>query len=377
MKKILFIITGIIIIGGIVWAVYTWLPVSIWQEPPGSQITTQSPSGVAVETVADNLRAPWAIDFTETGDIFFTERPGRVRVIQDGELRKKPILTLPRAESEGGTLGLALDPNFSSNQYVYVYYTTAKPTNRISRYRFNGDALVEETVLVNKIPGAEFHNGGRIAFGPDGKLYAGTGDARTPASAQNKDSLAGKILRINPDGSKPVDNPDPNSFVYSYGHRNVQGLDWDPNGSLYATEHGPQAHDEVNEIEPGANYGWPAAEGSIELDSRTDAPVVNYRNPVKSSGSLTWAPSGAVFYDTDVLPESWRGTFIFAGLRSESLWQLDTATNQIKSIFKNEYGRLRTIQEGPNGRLYMLTSNRDGRGSPNPDDDKILRITPQ
>ncbi len=365
----------IVVLAGLAWLAYTSLPVSPIQEPPGSEVTSGSAPGVTVDTVASNLNAPWAIDITPSGDIFFTERPGNVRVIQDGELRQEPVLELPQAESEGGTLGLALDPDFAANQYIYVYYTTTEQTNRVSRFRFNGDALVEEEVLVDNIPGAAFHNGGRIEFGPNGMLYAGTGDARTPSSAQDKDSLAGKILRIATNGSTPVDNPDPNSYVYSYGHRNVQGLTWDSDGELYATEHGPQANDEINLIEADTNYGWPEVEGNFDTTNGRP-PVDNYRNPVQSSGNVTWAPSGATFYTAESLPTVWHDTFLFGGLRSQSLWRYDPESDQLENLFEDAYGRLRTIQQGPGGNLYMLTSNRDGRGDPGENDDRILKITP-
>lgn len=377
MKKPAYIIgTGIIVIGVLGWLVYAHLPVAPLQQPPGSDVASTTTPGVTVETVASNLDAPWAIDFTHTGDIFFTERPGRVRLIEDGTLQDQPLLDLPHADSEGGTLGLALDPDFADNQYVYIYYTTAEQTNRISRFRFNGNEFVEEKKLVDNIPGAAFHNGGRIAFGPNGKLYAGTGDARTPSSAQDKDSLAGKILRINPDGDTPVDNPNGNSYVYSYGHRNVQGLAWDEDDNLYATEHGSQAKDEINRIQPDANYGWPEVEG--HFNTQTGRPPVNdYRNPVKSSGGVTWAPSGATFYTGNEFPIVWHDTLLFAGLRSQSIWRFDPNTNKVERLFENVYGRLRTIQQSPDGDLYMLTSNRDGRGEPSEDDDRILRISPK
>lgn len=375
-SKILVTIITVIAVTGIGWFVYDRLPVAVLSDPPGTETKERSAQGVTVESVAENLEAPWALDFTRDGDMFFTERSGRVRLIQDGELREEPLRKLPRAESEGGTLGIALDPDFGTNQYVYIYYTTSNLTNRIARYRFNGDELVEERLLVDDIPGAQFHNGGRIMFGPDGKLYAGTGDAEDAELAQDKSSLAGKILRINPDGDIPLDNPDPNSYVYSSGHRNVQGLDWDTNGDLYATEHGPQARDEINKIEAGANYGWPEVEGRVELGPRADAPVADYRNPVKSSGSVTWAPSGAVFYNQETLPPAWQGTFIFAGLRSESVWRYDPTTGQLERLFNERYGRLRAVTDGPEGDLYVLTSNRDGRGDPEPSDDRILRIAP-
>jgi glucose/arabinose dehydrogenase len=352
------------------------LPVAPIAEPPGSQVERGEIPGVTIETVASNLNVPWDLDFTQDGDIFFTQRPGTVKRIQGGELQESAILELPRAESEGGTMGLALDPDFASNQYVYIYYTGAEQTNRVSRFRFNGDKLVEEKILVDNIPGAAFHNGGRIEFGPNGMLYAGTGDARTPASAQDMESRAGKILRIAPDGSIPVDNPDPNSYVYSHGHRNVQGLAWDGDGQLYATEHGSKARDEINLIKPGANYGWPEVEGNADNPS-TRPPVENYQDPARSSGNITWAPSGAAFYTGEALPTRWHDRLLFAGLRSRSLWRYDPASGRLERLLHNTHGRLRTVHQGPDEKLYLLTNNGDGRGDPGENDDRILRISPQ
>lgn len=353
-----------------------FLPVAIWQEPPGSTVNHVTVEGTEVETVAENLHAPWSIDFGPEGDIFFTERLGRVRWIEDGNLHEDPVLTLPNAADEGGTLGIALDPNFATNRYIYVYYTATDDTNQVSRFRFNGEELVEETPIIEDIPGSAIHNGGRLAFGPEGDLYITTGDADQPENAQDEDSLAGKILRVEADGKIPPDNPSADSPVYSRGHRNIQGLGWNQDGELYVTEHGPQAHDEINQIEAGANYGWPIVEGYIETGPAADAPVANYRNPVKSSEDVTWAPSGATFYIGDKLPEAWHDKFLFAGLRSQTIWRLNVDTGDLKNLFDQEYGRLRDIQQGPDGYLYVLTSNRDGRGNPAENDDRILRIVP-
>jgi glucose/arabinose dehydrogenase len=376
MKKLSIIIIIIVFIAGAGWLLMNQLPVSLWSTPPGSGVTTISPADIRVETVLDNSRAPWSIDITDNGDIFFTERGGLVRVLRPGQAEPETIRELPDSDTaEGGTLGLVLDPNFSTNHYIYIYYTTGQPQNRISRFRFNGQQLVEEKILIDNIPGAEFHNGGRIAFGPDGKLYAGTGDGRQPELAQDNSSLAGKILRIASNGDIPVDNPDPDSYVYSIGHRNVQGLAWDQDNKLYATEHGPRARDEINRIKPGANYGWPRVKGHLELGSG-DAPVADYRNPVRSSGSVTWAPSGAAFYTGNSLPSQWQDTFLLAGLRSQSLWRYDSGSDQLQRLMHEEYGRLRDVHQGPDGNLYILTSNRDGRGNPVKNDDRILRIEP-
>ncbi|GBC81641.1 Aldose sugar dehydrogenase YliI [bacterium HR10] len=344
-----------------------------------------SPEDVRVDVVASGLQIPWAIDFAPDGRLFLTERPGRIRVIRDGELQSEPWAQIPVAhEGEGGLLGLALDPNFAENGFVYVYYTYREGTrlwNRVARLTDREGRGEDLVVLLDRIPGSTIHNGGRIRFGPDGKLYITTGDANVPTSAQDLASLAGKILRLNPDGSIPTDNPFPNSPVWSYGHRNPQGLAWHPvTGTLFSTEHGPSGlppnccHDEVNVIEPGQNYGWPSVFG-IRGDPR-------FVDPILESGLDTWAPSGAAFYSGDQLPESWRGRFFFAALRGQHLGRVTLRSPDLRSVerfeklFVGEFGRLRDVVQGPDGFLYVTTSNRDGRGIPRSGDDRLLRIAP-
>ncbi len=344
-----------------------------------------SPEDVRVDVVARGLQIPWAIEFAPDGRIFLTERPGRIRVIRDGELQSEPWAQIPVAhEGEGGLLGLALDPNFAENGFVYVYYTYREGTrlwNRVARLTDREGRGEDLVVILDRIPGSTIHNGGRIRFGPDGKLYVTTGDANVPASAQDLASLAGKILRLNPDGSIPTDNPFPNSPVWSYGHRNPQGLAWHPvTGALFSTEHGPSGlppnccHDEVNVIEPGQNYGWPSVFG-IRGDPR-------FVDPILESGLDTWAPSGAAFYSGDRLPESWRGRFFFAALRGQHLGRVTVHSSDLRSVerfeklFVGEFGRLRDVVQGPDGFLYVTTSNRDGRGIPRSGDDRLLRIVP-
>jgi glucose/arabinose dehydrogenase len=214
------------------------------------------------------------------------------------------------------------------------------------------------------VGGSSIHDGGRVKFGPDGKLYWTTGDAGSPQLAQSLSSLNGKILRLNADGSIPADNPFPDSYVYSYGHRNPQGLAWEPgSGRLYATEHGPSARDEVNYIEPGKNYGWPVITG--------DQAQNNMVTPLINSGSNTWAPSGAAF----VTSGPWAGSLLFAGLRGESLFRLTINGLALERYYANEFGRLRDVVMGSDGAIYILTNNRDGRGSPRSGDDRILRLT--
>jgi len=336
--------------------------------------------GVKIEVVADNLTIPWSIDWLPDGTILFTERNGHLRVIQHGILLEESILTLGVGGVEGGMLGIAVDPKYSENNFIYVYYTyneLLSTYNKLVRYQFSDGILTEDKILLDKIPGGPFHDGGRIQFGPDGKLYVTTGEAGIPDLSQDLTSLGGKILRINSDGTIPNDNPWKNSPVYSIGHRNPQGIDWDESGNLFATEHGPSgwrgvAHDEINQIITGANYGWPDIIGDEEKE--------NLQVPILHSGDDTWAPSGSEFYLENKIPQ-WNGKYFVATLRGNHLHMIefDLETNSVTShekLFQGEFGRLRDVQTGPDGFLYILTSNQDGRGSPKVNDDKILKIVP-
>jgi glucose/arabinose dehydrogenase len=348
------------------------IPVALAQEYPELE--------VKVEVVADNLTIPWSIDWLPDGTILFTERNGDLRIIQHGVLLQEPLLSLSVGGVEGGMLGITVDPNYSENNYIYLYYTynellTTK--NKLVRYQFSDGILVENKILIDGIPGGPFHDGGRIQFGPDEKLYVTTGEAGNPKLSQDLNSLGGKILRINSDGTIPDDNPWKDSPIYSIGHRNPQGIDWDESGNLFATEHGPSgwrgvAHDEVNQIIAGKNYGWPDIIGDEEKK--------NLQNPILHSGEDTWAPSGSEFYLHDKIPQ-WMGKYFVATLRGSHLHMIefDLQNNSVRShekLFQDEFGRLRDVQTGPDGFLYILTSNQDGRGTPKTNDDKILKIVP-
>ena len=336
--------------------------------------------GVAVDAVAENLTVPWSIDWLPDGTILFTERGGDLRTIQNGTLVPEPLVSVQGSSAEGGMLGVAVDPDFGENGHIYIYYTYSEffsTANKVVRYQLADGVATEDGVLIEEIPGGAVHNGGRIQFGPDQKLYIATGDAGDPRASQDPDSLAGKILRINPDGTIPGDNPYGDSPVWSIGHRNPQGMDWDESGNMVATEHGPSgergfAHDEINVITPGTNYGWPETAGGESADGM--------QTPILHTGFDTWAPSGAEFYDGHKIPE-WTGKYFVATLRGSHLHviDLDLESGTVAShekLFEGEFGRIRDVQTGPDGFLYLLTSNRDGRGFPAPNDDRILRITP-
>jgi glucose/arabinose dehydrogenase len=336
--------------------------------------------GVRVEVVAENLSVPWSIDWTPDGTILFTERNGHLRIIQDGNLVSEPLLSLGVGGVEGGMLGIAVDPNYSENNFVYLYFTQNEflsTSNNLVRYELVDGMLTENKVLIEGIPGGPFHDGGRIQFGPDGKLYVTTGDAGNSSLSQDLGSLGGKILRINSDGTIPDDNPWKLSPIYSFGHRNPQGLDWDDAGNLVATEHGPSGlrgigHDEINLIVPGANYGWPDIIGDEEMD--------DMKGPILHTGDDAWAPSGSEFYDGDKISQ-WTGKYFVATLRGSHLHMIEFESENIsvvshEKLFQDEFGRIRDVQTGPEGFLYLLTSNQDGRGSPKTNDDKILRIVP-
>ncbi len=320
--------------------------------------------------VATNLDTPWSIAFLPNGSFLVTERKGDIWLIDQGKNKNALLvgnINNAREIGEGGLLGIALDPKFSQNNFIYLYYTYQQngddTLNRVVRMVFKDNKLSGETIIVDNIPGAANHNGGRIKFGPDGYLYIGTGDAQNPSKAQNTKSLAGKVLRVTNEGKVVLGNPF-NNLIYSYGHRNVQGLTWDSNGNLWTTEHGRSGVlsglDELNLIQIGKNYGWPDIEG--------DKPANGMETPKKNSGSSTWAPSGAAFLGNSVF---------FAGLRGQALYQAVIENGnviEVKEHFKNNFGRIRDVVLGPDGFLYITTSNKDGRGNPGNDDDKIIRV---
>jgi len=330
---------------------------------------TSTASIESIKVIAQNLEIPWDIAFLPDGDLLVTERPGNLLRINPTSGEKISI-AVPgvKHSSEGGLLGLALHPQFSQNSFIYVYYgvlaQNGETKNQVVRYDFKNNSLQNAKSIIENIPGAIYHDGGRIQFGADGLLYITTGDATRSNIAQDLSSLGGKILRLNDDGTIPSGNPF-GTAVYSYGHRNPQGLAWDAQGRLWSTEHGRSGLlsglDEVNLIESGKNYGWPEIQGD-ETRTGMVAPAMH------SGARSTWAPASLAYYD---------GKLYFGGLIAEGLYEVTIAGNSVSNLqkyFDSEYGRIRTVRFGPDGFLYMTTSNRDGRGEVRTGDDKIIRV---
>jgi glucose/arabinose dehydrogenase len=324
---------------------------------------------VEVSTLATNLEVPWSFAFLPGGDALVTERDSGklLRVSPSGDVRK--IQTLPESGSgEGGLLGVAVSPHYREDRYIYAYYTT-DVDNRVVRFRIGEKP---ESILTG-IPVNSYHDGGRIGFGPDGMLYVTTGDAGHSENSQDRTSLGGKILRIEPDGSIPPDNPFAGSPVYSYGHRNVEGLAWDARGRLYASEFGENTWDEVNRIEAGKNYGWPEVEGRSGEDQ-------GYVDPIAVWPTSEASPSGAEIMVDGAIPQ-WEGDLFVTALRGERLWHLELdgrgeIVNREK-LLDGEIGRVRDVAQAPDGSLWVSNSNHDSYGTPvSGQDDRILRLAP-
>jgi glucose/arabinose dehydrogenase len=314
-----------------------------------------------VRTIVTGLSVPWGVAFLPGGDALVSERTtGRIlRISRDGR-RRRVVTRMPGVDTssgEGGLLGLAVSPRYARDRWVYAYFTSASD-NRIVRFRLGGRI---RPVLTGLRRGA-IHNGGRIAFGPDGKLYAGVGETGDTTLAQNRRSLNGKILRMNPDGSVPSGNPFPGSLVWSYGHRNVQGLAWDRRGRLWATEFGQNEFDEVNLIRKGGNYGWPEVEG------RGSTAGGRFINPKVTWATSEASPSGAAIAGR---------TMYIGALQGDAVLRVrlnGTRARKAAPLLQGSYGRIRTVVRAPDGSLWVTTSNRDGRGSPRSGDDRIVRL---
>ncbi len=339
-----------------------------------------SPSGKAEETppakgsvtvvreVATGLASPWGLAPVGDGDLLVSSRDEATITRIDGKTGKKTELgEVPGVvpDGEGGLLGIALSPDFASDHMIYAYFTSASD-NRIVRMLYNerkpaGEQLGAPDTVLRGIPKGVVHNGGRIAFGPDRMLYAGTGESGDTGLSQDKQSLGGKILRITPDGEPAPGNPFPDSPVYSYGHRNVQGLAWDGEQRLFASEFGQNTWDELNAIAPGDNYGWPEAEGHADEGG--------FHNPIAQWSTEDASPSGIAYAE---------GSVWMAGLRGERLWRIPLkgteASAKPQAFLEGEYGRLRTVVAAGGDRLWLVTSNTDGRGDPTPEDDRVLEL---
>ena len=344
---------------------------------PVASFTARDGTAFGVQVVATGLQIPWSLAFAPDGRLFITERPGRVRIFASGQLQAAPALELSDVftSGESGVLGLALHPDFATNHLVYLTYTANGadgPIARLVRFREAGNQLVEPVVLLDDVPAANIHYGSRVKFGPDRLLYVTFGDVAEPSNAQDVASLNGKILRLNDDGTSAAGNRFA-SPVFSFGHRNPQGLAWHPTTrDLWETEHGNVGNDEINVIESGGNYGWPVIEGD---ETRPDmrAPIEFFAPSV--------APSGADFYTGPGI-SGFRNQLFVATLKATALVRvvIDGSTSRhvayTERLVEGIYGRLRDVVMGPDGYLYISTSNRDGRTTPVAEDDRLIRIVP-
>ncbi|WP_405773209.1 PQQ-dependent sugar dehydrogenase [Streptomyces sp. NBC_01538] len=342
------------------------------QAAPSARATETAPpakgSVKVLRTVAEGLKTPWGLAPLPDGDLLVSSRDeGTITRVDSKTGKKTELGEVPgvSAAGEGGLLGLALSPSFASDHMVYAYFTTDSD-NRIARMLYEerkpaGEQLGAPNTVLRGIPKGYIHNGGRIAFGPDRMLYAGTGETGERGLAQDKASLGGKILRLTPEGEPAPGNPFPDSPVYSYGHRNVQGLAWDSKQRLFASEFGQDTWDELNQIKPGDNYGWPEAEGD------SDDPA--FHNPVSKWHTDDASPSGIAYAE---------GSIWMAGLKGQRLWRVPLkgteAAADPQGFLKGEYGRLRTVVSAGGDKLWLVTSETDGRGSPESGDDRILEL---
>lgn len=362
-QKILVVTVTILLVTGSGLFLFDHLKTSFFEPTPTDLEKGVSAENISTKVVAENLEVPWDIEFLPNGDMLVTERPGDL--IRIGDTRETYEVPGVENAGEGGLLGVTLHPEFEQNRYIYLYHTTDTPeeglTNRVIRYRLEENELTDPKTIIEGLPGAFYHDGGRIDFGPDGYLYVTVGDATEKRKAQNTSMLHGSILRLKPDGTAPESNPFGNE-IYSYGHRNPQGITW-VNGTMWSTEHGSTATDELNIIERGSNYGWPVIRGNQTREGM-NSPIVH------SGYDETWAPAGMTSLGDNIY---------FTGLRGESLYQARIEGQQVVSLrshFREDFGRLRDVTVGPERDLYFTTSNRDGRGEPSRKDDRIIRVDP-
>ena len=339
-----------------------------------------------METVVSGLDTPWDLAWGPEGQIWVSERGGRISRVNPATGPRATAGQIPDvAESgESGLMGIAFHPDFAAQPYVYAthsYTSGGGLRNRLVRVRWDGQTLGTPEVLLSNIPGSGIHDGSRLVVGPDRLLYMTTGDAASADLAQDRTSLAGKVLRLTLAGQPAPGNPF-NSAIYSLGHRNPQGLVFHPTtGALYVTEHGPSDNDEVNAIISGRNYGWPTVHGFCDNDTGNERTFCQANNVVEplATWTPTIAPAGADIYVADLFAE-WKGSLLFASLRG-ALYRLvlahdGSSITSRETLFQGRFGRLRDVLVAPDGAVYLATSNRDGRGSPSSDDDRILRIRP-
>ena len=337
--------------------------------PPLPEPPQNNAQNEFIEILATNLEKPWAIDFADER-IFISEKGGTIRVINSGELLEQPLVTLRTADVfDGGLLGIAVHPNFEQNNILYAYYTYSEEGelwNKLIQIKESDSKIIEAKTILDKVPGSSFSNGGIIKFGPDSKLYVGTGIVSDLShESQNLESLQGKILRLNDDGTVPDDNPFDDSLVYSYGHRNPKGMAWDSLGNFYLTEIGPTKNDEINLIIAGKNYGWP--------DVQCHSTNAEFVNPLKCFDP-SLEPGGIIFYSGDKL--GLENFMILASQKASNLYKAEVDENgvNLEGSILSGIGRIRDVAQGPDGYLYVITSNTDGKAFPRDDDDKLLRI---
>ena len=355
---------------------------------PNAPDSDGSPDAISQRTLVSGLDTPWDIQIATDGALWVTERRGVVSRVDTstGALERVATLSDVVEISESGLLGMALHPDFDTRPLVYLAYSysgSGQIRNRLSHMRWDGTALSSEEILLDDIPGANNHNGSRLAFGPDGQLYMTTGDALVTTLSQDTSSLAGKVLRVTEEGRPSTGNPFGNE-IYSIGHRNAQGLVFHPtSGDLYVTEHGPSTNDEVSRIISGGNYGWPNVHGFCDNDvpglNETDFCAANNVIEPLAAWTPTVAPAGLDYYDGGMFPE-WKGSLLFVALRGATLLRLPlnrdgSAVTGQERLFEDTFGRMRDVLVGPRGEVYLAISNRDGRGRPASDDDRIIVLS--
>ncbi|MEW5914750.1 MAG: PQQ-dependent sugar dehydrogenase [Gemmatimonadota bacterium] len=338
------------------------------------------------ETVAGGFDTIWDLAWGPDNMLWITERPGTISRVNPSTGAKTQVGQISVSEvGEGGLLGMTFHPDFPQQPFVYAMhtYSSGGQRNRLVRMRYNGTTLGAPETLLENIPGERNHNGSRLAIGPDRFLYVTTGDASREPFAQDRNSLAGKVLRLTLDGTPAPGNPFGNA-TYSYGHRNPQGIVFNRStGALYITEHGPSDNDEVNRIEAGRNYGWPTVRGKCDGDAGSaEIPYCQANNVAEALATWTptIGPSGMDFYTSDRI-DGWRGSLLFTSLVGRALYRLTLSADgrrvdSQERLFHNTFGRLRDVLVGPDGVVYLATSNKDGRGSPGPQDDRIIRLRP-